>query len=103
MIKNNNNTVYTDLKKMLETLYDLIMEQTDEIADIKQRMMSLTSNSPKKTGLKGLAEIMGCSTTTAHKWLKTGIIPYIRHGHTFLFDEAEVLEALRNRKSKRPK
>jgi excisionase family DNA binding protein len=102
MIKKNNNTVYKDLKKMLETLYDLVMEQTDDLKEIKQRIMALTSNSPKKIGLKGLAEIMGCSTTTAHKWLKTGIIPYIRYGNTFLFDETDVLEALRNRKSKRP-
>ena len=103
MIKNNNNTVYTDLKKMLETLFDLVMEQSDDVKEIKQKIMSLTSNTPKKRGLKGLAEIMGCSTTTAHKWLKTGIIPHIRHGNTLLFDEPEVIEALRTRKSKRPK
>ncbi len=102
MIKTNKNDMYTDLKKMLETLFDLVMEQTDDVKEIKQRMLSLTSNSPKKKGLKGLAEIMGCSTTNAHKWLKTGIIPHIRHGNTFLFDEVEVLDALRNRKSKKP-
>jgi len=95
--------VYTDLKKMLETLFDLVMEQTDDVKEIKQKILHLTSNSPKKIGLKGLAEIMGCSIATANKWLKTGIIPHIRYGNTFLFDELEVLEALRNRKSKRPK
>lgn len=103
MIKNNNNLVYTDLKKMLETLFDLVMEQTDDVKEIKQKILFLTSNSPKKKGLKGLAEIMGCSTATAQKWLKTGIIPHTRYGNTLIFDEPEVMEALRNRKSKRPK
>jgi hypothetical protein len=42
------------------------------------------------------------STTTAHKCLKTGLIPHVKVGSIYLFNEVEVLEALKNRKNKRP-
>jgi excisionase family DNA binding protein len=45
---------------------------------------------------------MNCSTTTAYKWLKTGMIPHTKIGSIYLFNEIEVLEALKNRTSKRP-
>jgi len=45
---------------------------------------------------------MGCSRTTAHKWLKTGNIPHVKVGSIYHFNEIEELEALKNRKSKRP-
>ena len=48
------------------------------------------------------SDIMCCSTTTAHKWLKTGLIPHTKIGSIYIFNEIEVLEALKNRKSKRP-
>jgi len=94
--------LYSEIKKTLENLCDLVIEQSNEISEIKQRMVSLTSSSPKKKGLKGLASIMGSSTTTAHKWLKTGIIPYTKIGSIYLFNEIEVIEALKNRKNRRP-
>jgi len=94
--------LYIEIKQTLENLCALLVEQSNEISEIKQRMAQLTSSSPKKKGLEGLAEIMGCSRTTAQKWLKTGIIPHVKVGTIYLFNEIEVLEALRNRKSKRP-
>jgi len=45
---------------------------------------------------------MGCSRTTAHKWLKTGTIPYVKVGSIYLYNEIEVLEGLKNRKRRRP-
>ena len=62
----------------------------------------MTSSSPKKKGIEGLTEIMCCSTTTAQKWLKIGLIPHAKIGSIYIFNEIEVLEALKNRKSKRP-
>ena len=94
--------LYSEIKKTLENLCDLLVEQSNEISEIKQRMVSLTSSSPKKKGLEGLADIMGCSKTTANKWLKTGMIPHTKIGSIYLFNEIEVLEALKTRKSKRP-
>jgi hypothetical protein len=94
--------LYSEIKKTLENLCDLLMEQSNEISTIKEKVMFLTSSSPKKKGLEGLAEIMCCSTTTAKKWLKTGIIPHTKIGSIYLFNEIEVLEALKKRKSKRP-
>ena len=94
--------MYSDLKKMMETLFDLVVEQSDDIKEVKQKVMAMTSDKPKKRGVRGLAEILGCSTTTAHQWIKRGVIPHTRAGRILLFDEVEVLEAFRNRKSKRP-
>lgn len=94
--------MYTDLRKMLENLCDLVMEQSNEISEIKQKVVSLTTSSPKKKGIVGLSEIMCCSTTTAKKWLNAGMIPHTKIGSIYLFNEIEVLEALKNRKSKRP-
>lgn len=93
----------SEIKKTLDTIYDILTEQSMDISEIKQQIGSLTSTSPKKKGIEGLSEILNCSTTTAHKWLKTGIIPYTKIGSIYLFNEIEVLEALKNRKSKRPR
>ena len=94
--------LYSEIKKTLENLCDLVVDQSNEISEIKLRMELLTSSSPKKKGIEGLADIMCCSTTTAHKWLKTGLIPHTKIGSIYIFNEIEVLEALKNRKSKRP-
>jgi len=45
---------------------------------------------------------MGFSRITAHEWLKTGMIPHTKIGSIYLFDETEVIEALKKRISKRP-
>ncbi len=95
--------LYKDLVKQNEDLLGMIMEMSDDIKEMKQKVMAMTSDKPKKRGVQGLADILGCSTTTAHHWIKRGVIPHTRVGRILLFDEVEVLEALRNIKSKRPK
>ena len=92
----------SDDKKVLEALYDMVMEQSEAIQEIKTKIEALTINKPTpKAGIAGLAEILKCSKSTAAKRLKSGIIPYDRHGDIYLFDENAVREAMRNRKRPR--
>jgi hypothetical protein len=46
-------------------------------------------------GLKGLQEILKCSTPSAIKYLKSGKIPYSEIGKTRIFSKDEVLAALK--------
>ena len=50
--------MYSDLKKMMETLFDLVVEQSDDIKEVKQKVMAMTSDKPKKRGVRGLALIL---------------------------------------------
>jgi hypothetical protein len=45
-------------------------------------------------GLSGLAKLIGCSKPTAIKIKNSGVIPYSRIGHKFIFDEDKVIAAL---------
>lgn len=89
-------------KKVLEAIYDMVMEQSETIQEMKTKIEKLTVNKPViKTGVAGLAEILGCSISTAAKRLKSGKIPYERHGDIYLFDENAVRESLRDKKRPR--
>jgi excisionase family DNA binding protein len=47
-------------------------------------------------GLKGLADLLGCSKQTAHKIKDSGQIPFAKIGKKFIFNEEKVMEALSN-------
>jgi len=49
-------------------------------------------------GMKGLQKLLGCSEASAHKYKKTGRIPFSQIGHKLIFDRDEVLAALRVKK-----
>ncbi len=88
-----------DDKKVLEAIYDMIMEQNEVLNELKLKIdAATTSVSVTKKGIQGLADILGCSKTTASKRLKMGQIPHSRHGDIYQFDEKEVLEAMKNKK-----
>jgi len=95
--------LYKDLVKQNEDLIGIVMEMSDDIKEMKQKVMAMTSDKPKKKGVQGLADILGCSTTTAQNWLNKGCIPHTRAGRIMLFDEVEVLQAFKDAKSKRPR
>jgi excisionase family DNA binding protein len=89
---------YNEIKKMIEQIYDIITEQGEIIESIQAKISLLTNPTPVKKGLTGLAEILGCSKTTAHKWLKTGKIPFSKIGGIYLFDVNEVRNAIKKLK-----
>ena len=89
-------------KQTLEAIYDMLLEQGEAIQAIKNQIIELTTTKViPKVGIEGLAEILGCSKSTAAKRLKSGKIPYDRHGNIYQFDENAVRDALR--KQKRPR
>jgi excisionase family DNA binding protein len=83
---------------MLEGIYDMLVEQGVKIEEMDSKLATLTTHSPEKKGIKGLAEILGSSKTTAMKWMKTGKIPYKRIGNIYLFDVEEVRNAIKKLK-----
>lgn len=50
--------------------------------------------------IRELADFIGCSTVTAHKFKKSGRIPCRQIGRKVLFDTAEVLNAMDQSKKK---
>lgn len=51
--------------------------------------------------IRELAEFIGCSTVTAHKFKSQGRIPFKQIGRKVLFDTADVLNAMSQSKKKR--
>lgn len=51
-------------------------------------------------GIKGLAEFLNVSVPTSQKIKNSGRIPYSQSERTILFNKAEVLAALSNKKNK---
>ncbi len=54
---------------------------------------NLKSN--KIRGIKGLAEFLNVSISTAHKFKASGEIPYYQIGKIVFFDSEEVLKSLK--------
>ena len=89
-------------KKTLEEIYDMVIEQGEALKLIYAKLSELTTCKVEpKIGIEGLAEILGCSKSTAAKRLKSGKIPYDRHGNIYQFDEKQVRDALRAKKRPR--
>jgi excisionase family DNA binding protein len=62
---------------------------------ISQNHHKDSSTRPKYIyGLGGLAELLGCSKATAHKFKNSGQIPFAKIGNKFIFNEANVMAAL---------
>ena len=89
-------------KQTLEAIYDMLTEQAQILQEIKSKLEEVTKpTSEFKKGIKGLAEIIHCSKTTAAKWVKNDWVPYTREGNIYLFDVHAVLEAIKKRKRNR--
>ena len=86
----------------MKRIFELTVEEFIEILNANSQTNNVVSVEPASEkrfiySIKGLAEFLKCSVPTAQKMKNNNLIPYRQVGRKVMFEEGEVLNAIRSK------